>query len=413
MKMFGGPTSMNLKLALVIIGAAIAFGTLYYTQNLVAKLQDREKQIVQLYANSLQSIVSTDTPNTDFTFIFQNIIQRIDFPLILTDSNDKPVLSSTNYGYKNIYPDPKISPKELIAFLDNEISELKKQHQPIEVKTQDGRVIQKIYFGDSDIVTRLKYYPYLQIFFAILFIIVAYSSFSYIKRSEQGNIWVGMSKETAHQLGTPISSLMGWNEMLRMYYANPDKVLDTADEIESDLTRLNKITKRFSKIGSKPELRIESPYVIINHVINYFQRRLPQLGKNVELKIEGSQELAANLNSELFEWVIENLIKNALDAIDHKNGKINFAVSSSNKNILIEVSDNGKGIDYSKWKDIFRPGYSTKRRGWGLGLSLSKRIIVDYHKGKIFVKNSVINEGTTFNIILKLADEKISKVPLS
>jgi hypothetical protein len=219
-----------------------------------------------------------------------------------------------------------------------------------------------------------------------------------------------MSKETAHQLGTPISSLMGWNEMLRMYYSNPDKVLDTADEIESDLTRLNKITKRFSKIGSKPELQVESPYEIVSRVVNYFQRRLPQLGKNVELKIEGNQELAANLNSELFEWVIENLIKNALDAIDHKNGKINFTVSSSKKNILIEANDNGKGIEHSKWKDIFRPGYSTKRRGWGLGLSLSKRIVEDYHKGKIFVKNSTINEGTIFNIILKQVDRKSPKV---
>ncbi len=406
MKMYTQPSSINLKLALVIIGAAIAFGTLYYTQNLVNKLQQREKEIVQLYASSLQSVANTENTNEDFTFIFQNIIRRIDFPLILTDSTDQLISTKAGFGFRNIYPDPKLSEAELTKFLKEKINELRVEHQPIEVKLTNGMVIQKIYFGDSDIITRLRYYPYLQIIFALLFIIIAYSSFSYIKRSEQGNIWVGMSKETAHQLGTPISSLMGWNEMLRMNFQNPDKVLDTADEIESDLNRLNKITKRFSKIGSKPELKIESPFEIIHRVINYFQRRLPQLGKNVELAIDGDSGLKANLNAELFEWVIENLIKNALDAIDHKNGKIRFTVGSYKKNILIEVTDNGKGIEYRKWKDIFRPGYSTKRRGWGLGLSLSKRIVANYHSGKIFVKNSVINEGTTFNILLKRVNDE-------
>ncbi len=406
MKMYTQPSSMNLKLALIIIGAAIAVGTLYYTQNLVNKLQQREKEIVQLYASSLQMVANTENTNEDVTFIFQNIIRRIDFPLILTDSTDRLISTKAGFGFKNIYPDTTLSQSELEKYLEEKIHELKTQHQPIEVKTANGMVIQKIYFGDSDIINRLRYYPYLQIIFAFLFIVIAYSSFSYIKRSEQSNIWVGMSKETAHQLGTPISSLMGWNEMLRLNYQHPDIVLDTAEEIQSDLTRLNKITQRFSKIGSKPELKIESPLEIIQKVINYFQRRLPQLGKNVELLIKGDHQLKANLNSELFEWVIENLIKNALDAIEHKDGKIQFTVSSSKKNIVIEVVDNGKGIEYGKWKDIFRPGYSTKRRGWGLGLSLSRRIIQDYHNGKIYVKNSIINEGTTFNITLKAISSK-------
>ena len=229
---------------------------------------------------------------------------------------------------------------------------------------------------------------------------IAYSSFSYVKRSEQSNIWVGMSKETAHQLGTPISSLMGWNEILKMNYTNPDKVLDTSEEIASDLNRLNKITKRFSKIGSKPELKLDSPYEIIKKVIAYFQRRLPQLGKNVTISVEGNKEAIVMINAELFEWVIENLIKNALDAIENKEGKVNFLVTAHKKNVEIEVKDNGKGIEYKKRKDIFRPGYSTKRRGWGLGLSLSRRIIENYHSGKIFVKESIVNEGTTFKIIL-------------
>jgi signal transduction histidine kinase len=198
---------------------------------------------------------------------------------------------------------------------------------------------------------------------------------------------------------------MGWNEILKMNYDNPDKVLDTSEEIDSDLLRLNKITKRFSKIGSKPELKSDSPYIVIEKVINYFSRRLPQLGKSVEITLSGEKEAKAKLNAELFEWVAENLIKNALDAIEHKNGKIHFLIQKAKNKIEIEVSDNGKGIEAGKRKDIFRPGFSTKKRGWGLGLSLSKRIIQDYHRGKIFVKSSAVNMGTTFKIQLPTSEE--------
>ncbi|MFA5805150.1 MAG: HAMP domain-containing sensor histidine kinase [Melioribacteraceae bacterium] len=405
MKMTGGPASMNIKLALIIIGATIALGTLYYTQNLVSRLQQREKDIVQLYASSLEYGASTETINADFTFVFQNIIERIDFPLILTNANDQVNSTGIVSGYKNIEHDPKLPDQKLKIFLQEKVIELSKQHAPILVKSPSGTILQKIYYGDSDIIQRLRFYPYLQILFALVFLIIAYTSFSYVKKSEQRNIWVGMSKETAHQLGTPISSLMGWNEMLKMNYSNHDKVLDISDEIGSDLTRLSKITKRFSKIGSKPELIDENPYEIIENVINYFQRRLPQLGKNVLISIEGNKEQKVKLNIDLFEWVIENLIKNALDAIDNKERKITFKVEHIRNKIEIEVTDNGKGIEHSRRKDIFRPGYSTKRRGWGLGLSLSKRIIEDYHNGKIFVKQSIINVGTTFKIILNSSEE--------
>jgi hypothetical protein len=400
MKMSGGPASMNIKLALIVIGAAIAFGTLYYTQNIVVRLQEREKEIVKLYASSLEYIANSESINSDITFIFQNIIQRIDFPLILTNEKDEFNFTVGGSGYKNIPHNPELKGNELKKFLSEKVKVLASEHPPIDIKFPDGIVHQKIYFGDSELITRLRYYPYLQIIFALLFLIIAYSSFSYIKRSEQSNIWVGMSKETAHQLGTPISSLMGWNEMLKMNFNNKDKVLDISDEISSDLTRLNKITNRFSKIGSKPELHDESPYLTIERVASYFQRRLPQLGKNVLIRVQGNNELKAKMNSELFEWVIENLIKNALDAIEIQEGKIIFNIFKHRDKIEIEISDNGKGIESGRKKDIFRPGYSTKRRGWGLGLSLSKRIIEDYHKGKIFVKESTINEGTTFTIIL-------------
>lgn len=404
MKIYSNPTTMNLKLILIVIGATIALGTLFYTQDLVNKLQERERQIVQLYANSLEYATSSDNISSDFTFIFENIILRIDFPMIVTDGNDNIISTREGSGYKNINIEKGLSEIKIENFLKRKLIELSETHMPINVKTPDGTTIQKIYFGDSEIIRKLKYYPYLQILFALLFITIAYSSFSYIKRSEQSNIWVGMAKETAHQLGTPISSLLGWTEILKMNYDNPTKVLDSVEEINNDLARLNKITTRFSKIGSKPELVDESPMNSIERVIKYFERRLPQLGKNVEISVEGDKNIKAKLNPELFEWVIENLIKNALDAIENKEGKIKFVVLDNKKNLEIEVSDNGKGIEHNKRKEIFRPGYSTKRRGWGLGLSLSKRIIENYHKGKIFVKNSVLNEGTTFKIVLMKAE---------
>ncbi len=403
MKMSGGPTSVNLKITLLVIAILIAGGTLFYTQNLVSKLQERERRIVELYANSFTYIASSDFVDTDLTFIFENIIKRIDFPLILTDANDEINISGIGGGVRNIEVDSTMPPDAQKKFLYDNLEELRQAHQPISVTYKDTVVLAKIYYGDSSLVKKLKYYPYLQIIFAFFFIMISYFSFSYLKRNEQSNIWVGMAKETAHQLGTPISSLMGWNELLKMNYDQPDKVLDASEEIDSDLSRLQKIAHRFSKIGSKPELKQKNVFELIEKVISYFQRRLPQTGRMVMLELDGEKLATAEINSELFEWVIENLIKNALDAIEHKDGKIVFHVSQSDKYIEIDVMDNGKGIDLKRRNDIFRPGYSTKRRGWGLGLSLSKRIVEDYHRGKIFVKSSVINEGTSFKIILKRA----------
>jgi len=399
--MSGSKTSTNIKLFLLIIAIIISAATLFYTQNLVKKLQERETQVVELYAKGLQYIAQSSPEKTqDFTFIFENIIKRIDFPLILTDSSDNPNIYRQGIGIKNIEIDSTLKPDEVRDFLREKIKELAAIHDPIMVVIQDTLVLNKIYYGNSTLVQQLKYYPFLQIIFAILFIIIAYISFSYLKRTEQSNIWVGMAKETAHQLGTPISSLMGWEEILKMHYKEPDKVLDVAEEMGNDLTRLNKITKRFSKIGSKPELKLKNIYTLIETVVRYYQRRIPQKGMNVELQLEGNPDIKAMVNPELFEWVLENLIKNALDAIGNNNGKIILRIKDQEHSVYIDVSDNGKGVDPKRRKDIFKPGFSTKKRGWGLGLSLSKRIIENYHKGKIFVNQSAVNEGTTFRIIL-------------
>lgn len=398
--MFGGPASLNFKIFLLIVAILVAAGTLFYTQNLVQKLQEKEKQIVQLYARGIEYLATSTDSDVDLTFLFENIIKPIDFPLIITDENDVINLNSKG-DIRNIHYDTTLSRNQLKVFFDKKIKEMDEQHNPIFVTYADTIVLQKIHYGDSELINRLKFYPYLQILVAALFIILGYIGFSSIKKSEQSNIWVGMAKETAHQFGTPISSLMGWIEMLKMHYQDKDRVLDISNEISDDVEKLNKITYRFSKIGAVPELKTLSVYDEINTVKKYIERRLPQLGKSVEVILQGDKQANTKLNAELFEWVIENLIKNALDAIDHKQGKIEISVKELQKEIEIDITDNGKGIDLKRRKDIFRPGYSTKRRGWGLGLSLSKRIIEVYHKGKIFVKSSVIGEGTTIKIILK------------
>jgi signal transduction histidine kinase len=396
MKMSGGPASVNFKIFLLIIALAIAGGTLYYTQKLVTKLQLRERNIVELYAKGIEHVANSDIE--DIGFIFDNIIQPINFPIISTDKDN--LIDTNNIFMRNIKYDSTLTKTGLKHFLENYVKEIDLIHEPINVVYADTMILQKIHYGDSELVTQLKYYPYLQIVIAALFIIIGYVGFSQIKRSEQSNIWVGMAKETAHQFGTPISSLMGWIEMMKLNYQKPDAVLDIADEIASDVEKLNKITYRFSKIGSKPEITNHIVFEEAKKVTEYFYRRLPQTGKTVELTVTGDETCCAKMNSELFEWVLENLIKNALDAIENKNGKITIDIIEGKKNIEIEVSDNGKGIDLRRRKDVFRPGYSTKKRGWGLGLSLSKRIVEGYHGGKIFVKSST-QEGTTFKILLK------------
>jgi len=400
MKMFGGPGSVNIKIILLIIALIIAGGTLLYTQNLVNKLQKKEREIVELYARGIEYVANSSNPNEDITFLFDNIIKPIDFPLVLTDANNFINIYNRT-DIRNIEIDSTLTDKELENFINERVMEMDEMHTPIEVTYADSIILTKIHYGDSEHIKQLRYYPYVQIIIAALFIILGYIGFSNIKRSEQSNIWVGMAKETAHQFGTPISSLMGWLEMLKINYKDPDKVLDVTEEISNDVEKLNKITYRFSKIGAKPELSKTNVIEELKKVTAYFERRLPQTGKSVELKIEGDENACADINPELFEWVIENLIKNSLDAIEERSGIIKMNVQAVRNTVEIEFTDSGKGIDINRRKDVFRPGYSTKKRGWGLGLSLSKRIIDGYHGGKIFVKSSALGEGTTFKILLK------------
>lgn len=402
MKMAGGPSTTIYKVILLIAAIIIGAGTLFYTNYLVRNLQEREREVVQVFAGGLEYIANSSSNETDFTFLFENIIQRIDFPVVLTDADNRVNFRSRS-DIKNIDWDTTASQQELDARFEEIIAEMDAVNDPINVTFvvgADTLVLTKIHYGESELVKQLRYYPYVQIIIAALFILMGYIGFSQIRSTEQSNLWVGMAKETAHQFGTPLSSLMGWLELLKLNYNDPDKVQDTAYEIENDIEKLKKITNRFSKIGSQADLKESNIYDEITASINYFRLRLPQKKKSVELNIEGDENVTAKVNSDLFQWVIENLIKNALDAIEHQEGRIDITVSSVEGSVEIEVADNGKGIDMRRRKDVFRPGYSTKRRGWGLGLSLSRRIIVEYHGGRIFIKDSAPGEGTTFKIIL-------------
>jgi hypothetical protein len=395
------PRSANIKIILLIIAVVIVVATLLYTRLLVKQLLQKERDVADLYAKSLQFLANAPSDQADYSFIFDEMIQSIDFPMVLSDAQDVPMVPYYSTA-KNVELDTNVSQQQQEEHLRRIMQELDGQNTPIKVSVQHID-IQHVHYGESTLITRLRWLPYIEIGVAGMFIVIGYIGFSTIKRNEQSNLWVGMSKETAHQLGTPLSSLLGWIEMMKLQAADDPKQLGTITEMESDLGRLQIVTDRFSKIGSKPILKKENVREVIDTVIQYFQRRLPSLhgeGKQFEITIAGNEHPTAKINRELFGWVIENLIKNAIDAMESGSGKITFIMETQTDAVIIDVKDTGKGINLKSKQDIFRPGYSTKQRGWGLGLSLSKRIIESYHKGKIFVKESKVGKGTTFRIKL-------------
>lgn len=395
-----GPSSADIKIGLLIAAVLIVIATLWYTQRVVERLLEKEREVADLYATSLEYIANSEADHTDYSFIFDEVLRAIDFPLILTDAESNP-LPPFRSNIRNVELDTTLTPAEQEKYLRRVIERLDTHNKPIAVTVQDTIVLQLVHYGESRLVTQVRWLPLVQIAVAAMFILLGYVGFNYIRRSEQSNIWVGMAKETAHQLGTPLSSIMGWTDLIKLRAGGSAEIQDTLVEMENDLTRLQKIVDRFSKIGSKPNLKEENLHEVIAGVIRYFERRLPQMGKNIQMKIVNADECVAHINRELFEWVIENLIKNALDAIENASGSISFEIIKRGKDIVIDITDTGKGIDMKNRQDVFRPGYSTKQRGWGLGLSLSKRIIESYHKGKLILKESRTGKGTTFRIRLR------------
>jgi len=395
--------SLNIKLAIFLSGVIISIIILIYTQIIVNKIQARETQIADLYAKSLEYVAKDESVTGEYNFIFNEIIQKIDFPIILTDKDYKIADVFINFDLDTA----NLSSKEKNDLMIKEAKKMASINNPIKVTIYDTLILKYVNYGQSSLITQLKFFPIVEIIVGGLFVLLGYIGFSYIKKTEQSNIWVGLSRETAHQLGTPLSSLNGWIEILKNIQPRSEELNDITYEIEKDIEKLSKIAGRFSKIGSQPELTDENLYNVIQGVIKYFEKRIPTLttidgkkAKKVQVKLNSQKDITAYINKELFEWVIENILKNALDAIDKPIGSIVFSISVKEKELFIDINDNGKGIDKKYKKDVFRPGYSTKRRGWGLGLSLSKRIIEDYHKGKLNVLESNPGAGTTFRIKL-------------
>jgi len=388
----------NLKWVVLVASVLISIGSIYYTNILVDQLKARERQQVQLYAKAIE-YTAKDDDYGDVNFIAQEILfQNNSIPIIQVGDGGK-VLSYRNVDVQESWTDQRKD-----TFLKNELQLMTQTYEPITVTLRDpatGEVFGKqfIYYKNSFLLKQLIAYPYIQLSVIAIFGFIAYLAFNYSKAAEQNRVWVGLAKETAHQLGTPLSSLMAWVEVIR---DDPDmKQKGMVEELEKDIQKLRIVTERFSSIGSIPALKKENIVLLINNVVTYLR---PRVSSKVKMEVFTlSENIFANVHAPLFEWVIENLSKNSVDAMGN-TGTIAIKILRGNEGkIFIDISDTGKGIPRSKLDHVFRPGFTTKKRGWGLGLTLAKRIIETYHDGKIFVKSSEENLGTTFRIVLNVA----------
>ena len=377
-------TRKNWKIVLFIFATIICLTSLTYTNKLVSDLDTEERKKIELWAEATNQLVNSGMGPTNNILASRIMQENTTIPIILTNEVGEII------GNRNLPQRPNQE-----AFLKRQLSIMMEQHEPIIIEAKmNNQVIltQYLYYKDSYILSQLRFYPLLQLLVIFLYVGIAYLAFNRSRKSEQNLVWAGMAKETAHQIGTPLSSLMAWVEILK----HKKGMTEISKEINKDVKRLETITERFSKVGSKPKLKNESVYTILNQTVLYLQDRL---SSNVHLELHNqSNNSTAPINSTLFEWVVENICKNAADAMDGK-GLIKITLFSDSDFLKIDITDNGKGLQKTNFKRIFEPGFTTKKRGWGLGLSLSKRIIEKYHLGKLYVKSSS-KEGTTFRISL-------------
>ncbi len=353
--------------------------TLWETNRFLQEFKQEERAKMEILASAYQKLLDVKDDNPALLNLSSAILEKNHtIPVIIVDKNAKVVF------YRNLSKDKP-------AYIQKKLKEFKKtdKHFKLDLGDNDYQVL---YYGNSSLLSKLTYYPVILVAIFLLFAAIVYLYYHTGRVSDENRLWSGLAKETAHQIGTPLSSLMGWIEILKTAN-NPDIPVE---EIEKDVLRLNVISQRFSKIGSIPKLESQNVVEITKHTLHYIKSRTSKL---VKINLEAPEKLQALLNDQLYSWVIENMVKNAIDAMEGK-GKITIKITDKGHNVYIDISDTGKGIHASKFKQVFQPGYTTKKRGWGLGLSLSKRIIEQYHKGKIFVKKSVLGEGTTFRIVL-------------
>ena len=372
------------KLALLVVALVIGIASLWYTNNLVNQLSEQEKKNVELWAAAVRQLSQVEVDAGDVSFALEVLRSNNTIPMILTDAK----------GNINSHRNLDSLKSEDQVWLQQQVLEMKTEQQPIEISFGKEGEKNYVYYRDSLLIRQLRYYPYFQLAVISLFLMVSYLAFSTSRKAEQNQVWVGMAKETAHQLGTPLSSLMAWVEYLKMH-GNKEGHLE---EIEKDIARLNTITERFSKIGSAPSLKKENVNEVVQNSIDYISSRSSSR-VSFRLNKVSTHDVYAPMNIPLFEWVLENIFKNAVDAMTGE-GAIVVNITDQQQFVYIDISDTGKGIPKSKFKTVFKPGYTSKSRGWGLGLSLSKRIVEEYHGGHIFVKSSELNKGTIFRIVL-------------
>jgi signal transduction histidine kinase len=363
----------------------IVSGTIFYSQYLARKISQDEKQKVEEWKEAGKFLLN-DSSQSDIRLPMMILTENQTIPIIVTDEKDS-ITDKANLDSVKLKKDP--------SFIRKELNHFKSLHKPIEWTDPKNENRKNLYYyGDSKLLNEVRYYPLVQLFIVALFILITLFSLRSSYRSSQNQVWAGMAKETAHQLGTPVSSLEGWVEMLKEKNENQS----ISSELEKDVARLRLISDRFGKIGSTPHLEEVDLVGQISAMIDYMKKRAT--GKvNFVFKYD-RQPLPAKVSPPLFDWVVENLLKNSLDAIEGK-GSIGIDVSDNDTNIFVDVSDSGKGIARKNIPKVFKPGFTTKKRGWGLGLTLSRRIIEQYHHGKIFVKHSEPGKGTTFRIELK------------
>jgi signal transduction histidine kinase len=377
----------------LLFAAALAAGlSLHlYTQHVVKQLRAESRSLVVFYAGMYAHVAETESSG-DLTFLFDQIISRTNFPLIQTDTLLQPT------GWKGLPISQSDTSGAALEEVRRMVQRMDREIDPIPVK-YGNRTLAYLFYGDSRLIQQLRWLPFAEVGFIGLFILIGFFGYAHIKRSEQRSIWVGMAKETAHQLGTPLSSLMGWIEVMRS--DRPAAGIPLADEMERDVKRLRQVTLRFSQIGSKPDLKKSDLAEPLRETVEYIRRRAPQLGRPVVIDEAVGDTPPVPLNADLFQWAVENILKNALDAMNKDHGVITVRSGTGDRGrVFVEISDNGRGIDKADRGRVFKPGFSTKKRGWGLGLSLSRRIIEEYHGGRLFIRESAPDKGTVMRIEL-------------